>query len=183
MRTIHHIFKTVKNGLFLKAHCGPIGIGLIGIGGWGASNAINIMRTQRFNIIGVHDIRTELAHKFASRFKTNHYDHLHDLLKNPKIHAVSITVPNQFHSDMVKLAADAGKHIFVEKPLASSPDSCKELGLYCRETHVILQVGHQLRRDPVFREINLILESGALCRPMFTRMLVHLTRRGRGGVA
>jgi predicted dehydrogenase len=179
MKNIKHIIAAVNNRLFLKTSCGPIGIGLIGIGGWGATNAINIMRTRRFNIIGVHDSQTEIGNNFAKHFKTKNYHQIQDLMNNPNIQAVAITVPNHLHADMVKVAADAGKHIFIEKPLASASDICRALGRYCQDRRVILQVGHQMRREPVIRKIKGILEVGELGRPLYIQGVYTLERKYR----
>lgn len=167
------------NRFTLKANCGTIGIGLIGIGGWGVTNAENIMRSRRFNVIGVYDIRTESACRFANRFKTKCYHRIDELLYDPDIQAVCITVPNHFHADIVTAAADAQKHVFIEKPLASDPDICRALGRYLTEKHVILVVGHQMRREPVFRELKQFVESKTLGMPLFAQGVCTLDRRSR----
>ena len=173
------IAEAIFNRFTLKANNGPIGIGLIGVGGWGRSNAVSIMRSQRFTIHGAYDIQENVARKFAGRYKVRHYDNIVDLLAEPTIQAVCITVPNPFHKDLVLAVADAGKHIFIEKPLAFRSSDCWELGNYCNGRQVLLQVGHQMRRDPVFREIKRILETGALGRPLFAQGVYTLERRSR----
>jgi predicted dehydrogenase/nucleoside-diphosphate-sugar epimerase len=171
--------RVAYNRLTLKADRGPTGIGLTGVGGWGSTNAANIMRSRRFNIVGIFDQRTQAAERFAGRFGTKCYDRIEELLEDSEIQAVAATIPNQFHADVVKAAADAGKHIFMEKPLAVYPETCRELGQYCRERGVILQVGHQLRREPVFREIKRIVEDGSLGRPLNAQAVYTLDRRAR----
>ncbi|MBB5348080.1 Gfo/Idh/MocA family oxidoreductase [Desulfoprunum benzoelyticum] len=179
MRSPKRLAQSLYNRFKLKANRGPIGVGLIGIGGWGASNAVNIMRSNRFTIHGVYDIQEKTARKFASRYKTKCYNRIVDLLAEPAIQAVCITVPNPYHKELVLAVADAGKHILIEKPLASDPSDCRELGQYCNDKQVILQVGHQMRRDPVFREIKRIVETGMLGRPLFTQGVYTLDRRSR----
>lgn len=179
MRSPQQIIQAIYNTFALKANRGPIGVGLIGIGGWGASNAVSIMRSRRFSIAGVYDIQERVARRFANRFGTQCYDHVDDLLAEPAIQAVCITVPNHFHVDSVKTAANAGKHIFIEKPLASHSNDCRALGQYCEDKQVILQVGHQMRREPVFREIKRILETGDLGRPLYVQGVYTLDRRTR----
>lgn len=171
--------QALKDRLILAANSGPVGIGLIGIGGWGASNAIHIMRSRRFNIVGVHDVQVETGKRFASRYGTLFYGRIEDLVHNSSIQAVAITVPNHFHADLVKTVADAGKHVFIEKPLASSPDICRVLGQYCKAKQVTLMVGHQMRREPDVREVKRILELGELGRPLFAQGVCTLDRRFR----
>jgi predicted dehydrogenase len=179
MYNLQNILNAINNRFFLKADRGPIGVGLIGVGGWGASNAASVMHSRRFNIIGVYDIRRDVAAKFSGRFSTKCYSHIDELLAESDIQAACITVPNPFHGDMVKAVAAAGKHIFIEKPLASHPDECRALGEYCKSRDVILQVGHQMRRNPVFREIKRILDNGDLGRPLFAQGVNALDRRSR----
>jgi len=179
MRNLRQMIQSGYNRFALKANGGAIGLGLIGIGGWGASNAVHIMRSKRFNIVGVYDIRTKIASRFANRFKTKCYNRIDDLLNDPAIQAVCITVPNHFHMELVKAAADSQKHIFIEKPLASKADACRELGAYCKDKKIILQVGHQMRRYPAFREIKRILVSSELGRPFFVQGALILARRTR----
>jgi predicted dehydrogenase len=177
MPAVESIIAGIKNRITLRANHGPLGIGLIGIGGWGATNAANIMRSRRFTILGVHDVRGDSANLFTRRFRVKCHAQVHDLLAEPAIRAVCITIPNHLHADLVRAAADSGKHIFVEKPLASSPAVCRALGAYCREKQVVLQVGHQMRRDPVFREIKHILNG--LGEPLYVQGVYTLDRRTR----
>src|SRR5680860_311951 len=179
MRSTRHIAHALYDRLALKANHGPIGIGLIGIGGWGMSNATNIMRSRRFNIVGVHDIQQAAAQKFSERFRTAFYKDIGTLLCASSLDAVCITVPNPYHPELVMAASDSGKHIFIEKPLASLPEDCLILGQHCHEKGLVLQVGHQMQREPVFRTIASILDRGDLGSPLFAQGVYALNRRGR----
>jgi predicted dehydrogenase len=137
------------------------------------------MRSRRFNIVGAYDQKAQSSRRFANRFRTKCFEGLDELLDDPSVKAIAATVPNQFHADIVKSAADAGKHVFIEKPLASDPEICRELGLYCRDKGIVLQVGHQMRREPVFREMNRILKGGALGQPLYAQAVYTLDRRSR----
>jgi predicted dehydrogenase/nucleoside-diphosphate-sugar epimerase len=173
------LFRAAYNRLALRADRGPIGIGLIGVGGWGSTNAANIMRSKRFKIVGVYDQRTETAESFARRYGTKRFASIEEMLDEPGIVAVAATIPNHYHEEVVKAAADARKHIFMEKPLACDAFTCRELGRYCREREVILQVGHQMRREPVFREITRLVEEGSLGLPLSAHAIYTLDRRSR----
>ena len=143
------------------------------------SNAINIMQSGCFHIAGIYDIKGEAAQNFAERFRVRRYESVAAMLEIPSVQAVCITVPNSWHPEMVRLAADAGKHVFVEKPLASYPDECDALGKYCEERNVILQIGHQVRREPVFREIARLIREGPLGTPLFFQGVYTLLRKDR----
>ncbi|VVS94863.1 Gfo/Idh/MocA family protein [Desulfoluna spongiiphila] len=179
MMTPFKLYQGLYNRLTLKAHRGSIGIGLIGVGGWGAANARNIMRCRRFNICGVYDKHLQFANRFASRYGTQCFEQMDEMLDADDIQVIAATVPNHFHAEVVKAAADAGKHVFIEKPLASSSDLCRELGEYCRDKGVILQVGHQVYREPVYCEMKRIIDSGGMGRPLYAQAVYALARRTR----
>jgi predicted dehydrogenase len=175
--------RTILNGAYnrfmLKAERGNVGIALLGAGGWGGANAIAIMRSRRFSILGVYDCRLEIAQAFGKRYKVKVYETAEALLSNPSVHAVCITVPNPFHKEFVFQAINAGKHVFVEKPLASSPDDCREIKNIARSRSLVLQVGHQMRREPVFREICRIIKHEELGCPFYAHAFYTLDRRNR----
>jgi predicted dehydrogenase len=151
-------------------------MGLVGVGGWGMTNATSIMRSHRFDILGITDIEKERSMRFAKRFNTGFYDSYEEMLNDQKISAVALTVPNMFHPEMVRQAADAGKHIFIEKPLASSAENCRILGQYCDEKKIILSVGYQTRREPGIRMIEEIIRTQTFGKPLFARGLRTIRR-------
>lgn len=175
------IIAALRNRLTLRARRGPVGIGLIGVGGWGLTNAVQIMQSRKFTIVGVHDLNEAIAGRFARRYGVRCFLQADELLAAPEVQAVCISAPNPFHAALVKKAADAHKHVFIEKPLASTPEGCRELGEYCRDRQVILQVGHQMRREPVFLEIKRLCDSRALGIPLFAQGVSTLNRPARDG--
>ena len=173
---LQRYIRALKNRLTLNAHTGHIGVGLVGVGGWGKTNATSIMQSRRFDILGVVDSVKERASQFSKRFNTNFFDSYEEMLSDKRISAIVLTVPNMFHHDMVKQAADAGKHIFIEKPLASSAENCRLLGQYCDEKKVILLVGYQMRREPGFGMIEEIIRTQTFGKPLFARGLRTIRR-------
>lgn len=73
MRALFFIkgLKALHNRLTLKANLGSINIGLVGVGGWGVSNAVNIMRCRRFKIDGVYDKQLNTVERFAAGLMSN----------------------------------------------------------------------------------------------------------------
>lgn len=179
MRNPTQLIRAVHDRLTLSASGGSIGIALVGVGGWGASNAASIMRSRRFTVRGVYDVQPAQSANFCKRFGTTRYDSLERLLQAPEVQAVCLTTPNPYHVELVKACADAGKHIFVEKPLASMPEACAELGAYCQARGVLLQVGHQMRQEPAIREMKRVLEGGQLGSPLYAQGVCALERRQR----
>jgi predicted dehydrogenase len=163
---IGNLFRRLEARFLLDPHAGTLGVGLVGVGGWGSTNALNLVRTERFDILGVHDTNPDFAAKFSKRYKTRRFDRYDDLLQDANFRAVVLTVPNAFHVDLARGALEAGKHVFVEKPLASGPEDCRRLGNLAASKNLTLFVGHQVRREPALREIERRLNSGELGCPI-----------------
>jgi myo-inositol 2-dehydrogenase/D-chiro-inositol 1-dehydrogenase/scyllo-inositol 2-dehydrogenase (NAD+) len=92
------------------------------------------------------------------------YTDYNEALKNPEIDAVIVVTPTQFHHDIVIAAAKAKKHVFCEKPMASTEEECDEMIEACRENGVKLQLGFMRRFDKNFRRGKEIIDSGAIGR-------------------
>jgi len=87
-----------------------------------------------------------------------------EILARPEIDAVVVVTPTQFHREIVVAAAGAHKHVFCEKPMASTTAECDEMINACRENGVKLQLGFMRRFDKSFRRGKEILDSGAIGR-------------------
>lgn len=84
----------------------------------------------------------------------------HDVMKDPAIDAVIVVTPTQFHKEIVIAAAKAGKHVFCEKPMASTEEECDEMIEACEEAGVKLQLGFMRRFDKSFRRGKQMLDAG-----------------------
>jgi len=169
-------FKKIYNRLVINPHYGEIGIGLIGIGGWGRKNALEIMRSNEYNVIGIYDVNKALSEQFGKEFNITVFNSYESLLNRIDIEAVAITVPNNYHSEYIYKACEKHKHVFIEKPLTSDPESCKILGNLCDQKDLILFVGHQIRREPVFLEIKKILNKNEIGMPIHVQGINTIKR-------
>ena len=95
----------------------------------------------------------ELAVKYT-------YTDYREALKNEEIDAVVVVTPTGLHRDIVVAAANAGKHVFCEKPMADSAEECDEMIRACEENHVKLQLGFMRRFDKNFRRGKELLDEG-----------------------
>jgi predicted dehydrogenase len=84
------------------------------------------------------------------------------LLARPDIHAVAIATAVRFHYPMAKASLLAGKHTFIEKPMASSAEECEELIDIAKRQGLVLMVGHTFLYSPAVRKIKEIVRSGDL---------------------
>jgi len=116
---------------------------------------------RRVTLIAAADPRAEARARFAADFKGKVYETVAELCADPAVEAVYVATPHQFHAEHAILAARAGKHLLVEKPMAISIAECQAMIAAAKETRVRLIVGHSHSFDaPVARALELI-ESGA----------------------
>ena len=87
------------------------------------------------------------------------FDRIRD---NPAINAVYIALPNSMHCEYTVRAAEAGKHVLCEKPMAISSAECRRMIEACRRADVKLMIGYRTHYDPTFRKLREMVHSGAL---------------------
>ena len=90
------------------------------------------------------------------------YTDYREAMANPGIDAVIVVTPTQFHREIVVAAAQAHKHVFCEKPMASTVEECDEMIEACSANGVKLQLGFMRRFDRNFRRGKEMLDSGAI---------------------
>ena len=86
----------------------------------------------------------------------------HQLLKQPTLDAVLISLPTHLHTPCAISAAENGKHIFLEKPLARNPEEGKQIISAARKNNVKLMIGYPSRFNSIFRDLKGKLKSGVL---------------------
>lgn len=88
------------------------------------------------------------------------YTDYRDVMNNDEIDAVVVVTPTQFHKEIVIAAANAGKHVFCEKPMANDEAECDEMIKACEENGVKLQLGFMRRFDKSFRRGKELIDEG-----------------------
>jgi predicted dehydrogenase len=114
-------------------------IGVIGTGYWGPNIIKNLLALNQELMI--YDINKVNAQNTLQRFQAcESVNSLEDILQNPNINAVVIAVPLKFHSQLVIKSLQAGKHVYVEKPLCYSADEADKIQIHLKGK--VLMVGH-----------------------------------------
>lgn len=140
-------------------------------------------------LVAVADVDRERGQAVAQATGAQAYENAEDLLSRPDVDAVAICLPDHLHTAAALKAAEAGKHLFVEKPLALSVEECDVIEEACRRAGVKLMVGHTLRFDPRFVQAYTAIREGQIGDILHVRAwrgtsLVHGRRlRGRTSVA
>src|SRR5579872_473870 len=113
-------------------------------------------------LVTVAEPNAETRNAFARDFNTPSYAHLQELCDDPRIEAVYVATPHQFHAPHAKSLAAAGKHIILEKPMALTLADCDAIIEAVERANVNLIVGHTHAFDPAVRAMARIVASGEL---------------------
>ena len=139
----------------------PLGMGLVGIGGFGLFCLAAFAEMPEIKVVATADsdlLRAQQGAQFGARV----YTRFGDLLADPAVDIVAINTPPHLHAPMAVEAARAGRHIFVEKPLATSLQDARLAIGAARDAGVYLTVDYVLRFHPLHQLAAQIVHSGAL---------------------
>ncbi len=142
-------------------------IAVIGTGRMGSVHTRNIVRfIPEANLVAVCDIRLDVAQAVADELGIRRVvKDYHELLADKNIEAILIATSTDAHAFIMKDVADAGKHIFCEKPLALELDKIDEVLAVIRKAGVKLQVGFNRRFDKSFKQVHDLVVSGEIGHP------------------
>ncbi len=141
-----------------------IGWAIISCGDYADSRgAPGINQAEGAELVAVHSRDRGRSEAFGEKHgaKTA-YTSVEDVLSDPRIDAVYITSPNHLHVQYATMAANAGKHVLVEKPIALNMADGLEVLKVCRERGVKLGTGLHLRHHPGHIETRRLVAEGAL---------------------
>jgi predicted dehydrogenase len=139
-----------------------LGFGFVGAGEIAVASAEALRGVGHARLARVYDARADLAHDLAARYGGEPAGSLEALLADPAVQAVYICVPHHLHKGIAVRAADAGKHVFVEKPLGVNPDEAHAIVEACRRAGVACGVPFVARYAPAYREAHRLARSGAI---------------------
>jgi len=138
-----------------------LSVAVIGLGYWGPNLIRNLHELPDVGELWACDVRTERLERVVSRFPavkpTTSYE---EVLTNPAIDAVVIATPISSHHRLGAAALRAGKHVFVEKPLAGSSQDARSLIELASQGGLVLMPGHTFIYSPAVVLIRSLIESG-----------------------
>lgn len=120
--------------------------GVVGVGYLGQHHARVLSILEHAELVGVYDIDRERAEEIAKRYRTRAYESLDALLKD--VDAMACAVPTEHHYETGIKIIEAGKHLFMEKPIAKTYKEAEELVKKAEEKGIKFQVGHIERFNP-----------------------------------
>ncbi|MES2660439.1 MAG: Gfo/Idh/MocA family oxidoreductase [Verrucomicrobiota bacterium] len=139
----------------------PIAVGIVGYGYWGPNLARNFGKLASARLVAVCDLNADrLAHMRKHHPSSLDYQNFERMLSEAEIDAIVIATPLKSHHSLAKAALLAGKHVLIEKPMASSVAECEELIELARATNLTLMVGHTYLYSEAVRKIMEIIGNG-----------------------
>src|SRR5256885_3034092 len=123
------------------------------MGWWSDVLADAIKRSGKLTIGACYSRSEEKRQKFASKYGCRAAQSYEEILNDRSIEAIVNTTPNPVHLETTVAAAKAGKHVFLDKPIANTIEDARALTAACRKAKVVLALGYQRRRESHFRWI------------------------------
>ena len=145
-----------------------VGFGVIGAGLFGENHALVYSRLPGVELVAVCDQNEERAREIAERYGArSYYTDYEQLLAAPDIKAVSIATPDFAHAEIALAAAQAGKHILCEKPLATTVEEAQSIVDAAARAGVKLMVDFHNRANPPFVAARDSVRDGAIGTPSY----------------
>lgn len=148
-------------------------IGLLGAGHLGKIHLKCIRQVEEFDLIGFYDPNDEISQQVEKEFDLKRFLSIDQLIDASDV--IDIVTPTINHYECADSALKAGKHVFIEKPVVSTPEEAQKLINTAEEAQVKVQVGHVERFNPAFLSVQDKIDS-----PMFieTHRLAQFNPRG-----
>ncbi len=135
---------------------------LVGFGWWGKYIINSLNGSRKIKICEVVDINPDAIRDLVSQYDATVGSDYYEALKNPDTDAVILATPHSLHEQQVIAAAQAGKHVFCEKPLGLTTASAARSIAACDNAGVKLGIGHERRFEPALIEIKRMIDAGEL---------------------
>ena len=145
----------------MKAVKKIIRLGVVGCGYWGPNLIRNLHQLADCQLKVICDVSEarlrHMARLYPGLATTTDFD---ELLNDAELDAIVVATPARFHYQMGKAALEAGKHLFVEKPMARTSAEARELNAIAKRGGLVVMVGHTFLFSPAVRRMKEIVDSG-----------------------
>ena len=138
----------------------PVRVASIGMGWWSDVLADAIKRSGKLKIVACYTRSADKRDAFAAKYDCKSLARYEDMLADPDVEAIINTTPNDAHLETTSAAAAAGKHVFLDKPIANSIADGRAITACCAKAGVVLALGYQRRRESHFRWIRKQIDAG-----------------------
>jgi predicted dehydrogenase len=138
----------------------PLRVACIGMGWWSDVLADAIVRSGKLKIAACYTRSEDKRQKFATKYGCRASPSYEAILEDSAIEAIVNTTPNDAHLPTTRAAAQAGKHVFLDKPIANTVSEGYAIAEACRKGGIVLALGYQRRRESHFRYIKRQIDDG-----------------------
>ena len=139
---------------------GPLRVACIGMGWWSDVLADAIKRSKKLEIVACYTRTEDKRKAFSTKYGCRAATFYEEILNDRSIDAVINTTPNNVHLETTLAAAKAGKHVFLDKPIATTIADARAITAACRKAGVVLALGYQRRKESHFRWVRKQIEDG-----------------------
>ncbi|MBP8128994.1 MAG: Gfo/Idh/MocA family oxidoreductase [Candidatus Hydrogenedentes bacterium] len=141
----------------------PIGIGVLSFAHGHVQTYVDVMRHfDDVRLVSAYDDNEARGSAVCAGAGMRYTPHVEDVLSDPSVQAVMVGVETSRHEELAVAAAQAGKHILLQKPLAFTLEACDGIIAAARRAGIHFTVAFQMRHDPANQRMREILRSGAL---------------------
>jgi predicted dehydrogenase len=137
-------------------------LGVVGIGWFGGVLTESVRASGQAEVVACYARSEQARTAFAEKHGFRAVGHLDEMLGDPAVEGLLLATPHSTHADLAVRAAEAGKHVFVEKPLALTVADARRAADAASRAGIVLQVGHNRRRQPANRRIKAMIDAGQL---------------------
>ena len=156
-----------------------LNLAVVGAGYWGPNLIWNFASLPGCRLVAVCDLNPARLDPIAEQHHVHTTTRLEEVLADPTIQAVAVATPAESHRQVAEDCLRAGKHVYVEKPLAASSQGAEALVRLAEETGRILMVGHLFLYDPAVNRLISLVQEGAVGQIRY----VHGIRTSMSGTA
>lgn len=154
-------------------------VACLGMGWWSDVLADAIGRTTAIEIVACHSRSADKRAAFAAKYGCVAAERYEDILADDSVEAIINTTPNGVHLETVRQAAERGKHVFLDKPIANTVGDGQAIARACADAGVVLSVGYQRRRESQFRWIKEQIDAGRFGRLVQAECNISRDRLGK----
>jgi UDP-N-acetylglucosamine 3-dehydrogenase len=151
-----------------------LAIGIVGLGRMGTYHLETWEHVEGAQVVAVAEPNADLAHERIGRRPIAHFEHHRELVTRSDVDAICITAPSAQHANIALDAIAAGKHVLVEKPIATTLEDGLRMAAAARGAGVKLMVGHVERFNPAVGKLAALIAEGRIGRVF----RAHATRVG-----
>ena len=149
------------------------------MGWWSDVLADAMQRSGKLEIVACYSRSSGKREVFAKKYGCRVSHSYEEILQDKGIEAVINTTPNDAHLDTSVAAARAGKHLFLDKPIANTIADARAITEACRKAGVVLAIGYQRRRESPFRWIRTQIDAGVFGRLVNAESNISRDRAGK----